>query len=286
MDARLHLDELVAHDLMLDQVLAEGLALARPRDRLVEAGLREADRARRHAEPLGVEVAHDDAEAGVLLADQVAGRHAHIVEVQRRRVGAPPAHLLQRRAREPLALALDQQQRDAGRARPAGAHRDGVEIGAHAGGDEGLLAVDDIVAGVEPRGRRQVRHIRSAARLGDRQRADLLAREHGRQHARFQLRAAGARDRRRADLVREQAGMHAADAGERDLFGEDHVGEQVRGRAAVFLRESRCRAGPRRRPCGRARAEIPPPRPMRPRAARSRAARSGAWSRAAPHARR
>ena len=43
MDARLHLDELVAHGLMLDQVFAEGLALARPRDRLVEAGLREAD---------------------------------------------------------------------------------------------------------------------------------------------------------------------------------------------------------------------------------------------------
>ena len=32
--------------------------------------------------------------------------------------------------------------------------------------------------------------------------------------------------------------MHAADAGERDLLGEDHVGEQVRGRAAVFLREA------------------------------------------------
>jgi hypothetical protein len=43
-DARLHLNELVARRLMLDQVLAEGLALARPIDRLVEAGLRESRR--------------------------------------------------------------------------------------------------------------------------------------------------------------------------------------------------------------------------------------------------
>ena len=32
--------------------------------------------------------------------------------------------------------------------------------------------------------------------------------------------------------------MHAADAGERDLLGEDHVGEQVGRRAAVFLGKS------------------------------------------------
>ena len=82
MHARLHVDQLVADHLVLDQVLAEGLALARPGERLVEAGLREADRGRRHAEPLGIEVAHDGAEAGVLLADQVGRRHAHIVEMQ------------------------------------------------------------------------------------------------------------------------------------------------------------------------------------------------------------
>ena len=82
MHARLHLDQLVAHHLMLDQVLAEGLARPRPVDRLVETGLREADGGGRHAEPLGIEVAHDDAETGVLLADQVCGRHAHIVEMQ------------------------------------------------------------------------------------------------------------------------------------------------------------------------------------------------------------
>src|SRR5207302_9252582 len=33
-------------------------------------------------------------------------------------------------------------------------------------------------------------------------------------------------------------GMHAADPGERDLLGEDDMGEQAGGRAAVFFRET------------------------------------------------
>ena len=62
-DALRHVDQLVADHLMLRQRLAEGLALLGVGDRLVEADLREAAGAGRHAQPLAVEVAHDDLEA-------------------------------------------------------------------------------------------------------------------------------------------------------------------------------------------------------------------------------
>ena len=61
----------------------------------------------------------------------------------------------------------------------------------------------------------QVGDVRAAARLGDRERADLLAREHRGQHARLQFRAAD-RAIGGAPIVWEnRLGMHAADAGER-----------------------------------------------------------------------
>jgi hypothetical protein len=94
-DAHLHVHQLVADHLVLHQRRAEGLALARPGQRLVVAGLGEAQRHGRHAQPLAVEVGHDDLEALALLAHQVARRHAHVVKAQVRGVGAPPAHLVQ-----------------------------------------------------------------------------------------------------------------------------------------------------------------------------------------------
>ena len=60
----------------------------------------------------------------------------------------------------------------------AGAHRRGDIVGPHARGDEGLLAVDDIVVAVAPRGGPQVGNVGAAAGLGDGERRDLLAGEH------------------------------------------------------------------------------------------------------------
>ena len=139
-DAHRHVDQPVAHHLVGDQRLAEGVALAGIGDRLVEADLGVAAGAGRHAEPLLVEVQHDADEALVLLADQVVDRHPHVVEEELGGVGRPPAHLLELGAAEALAVALDQQQRHARSARPAGAHRHGVVVGAHARGDEHLGA--------------------------------------------------------------------------------------------------------------------------------------------------
>ena len=52
-------------------------------------------------------------EAAVLLAHEVGHRHPAVVEAQVRGVGAPPAHLLERRAREARRVALDHERRDA-----------------------------------------------------------------------------------------------------------------------------------------------------------------------------
>src|SRR4029078_4899648 len=97
-----------------------------------------------HGQPLVVEIVHDDLESTALFPEQVFGRYTAIVEVQDRGVGGPPAHFLQRRAREPGRLALDHQEADTAGPGPTGAHRGGDVIGAHARGDKSLLAVNDV----------------------------------------------------------------------------------------------------------------------------------------------
>ena len=79
-DAHRHVDQAMAHDLVGDQRLAEGVALAGIGYRLVEADLGVAAGAGRHAEPLLVEVQHDADEALVLDPDQVLDRDPDVVE--------------------------------------------------------------------------------------------------------------------------------------------------------------------------------------------------------------
>ena len=183
---------------------------------------------------------------------------------------------LSERALKALRLAFDQDEADAARARAAGAHRERDEVGAHARGDEGLRAVDDVMIAVAPRGRAEIRDIGAAAGLGDRERRDFLAREDLRQHARLHLLRAAMQDRRRADRVAEEARRHAAAAGARDLLHRDDAHEAVALGPAVALRESRAPCSRPRPPCCRARAGTRRPRPIGWRKARSRARRSGA----------
>ena len=226
-DLHLHVDQLVADHLAVDQRFAEGVAFARPGHRIFQAGARRAQRSGGHGQALHVEVGHDGLESAAFRADQVGHRHTHVFEVQRGGIGSPPAHFLQRRARETRPIALDQQQRHAARSRAAGAHRHRIEIGAHARGDEHFRAVHDVLVAVEARRGLDCRHVRAAGGLGDRQSADLVAGEYRWQHARLQLGTAKPGNRRRADAVRKQAGEQAAATGLRDLLGEDHVEKRV-----------------------------------------------------------
>lgn len=218
----------------LRERLPEGHAVARPGQGLVETGLREGAGGGRHRQPLAVEVGHEDLKALVLGAQQMADRHAHVVEMQMRGVGAPPAHLLERRARESGRIGIDQQGRHARGALRAriGAHGHGDEVGAHAGGDEGLLAVQHIVLALAPRGAFERCNVGTAAGLGDRQRGDLVAGEHGRHHAPLECFAAMRGHGWQADGVRQQRSLHAAAARARHLLDRDEVMEDVGRRAA------------------------------------------------------
>src|SRR6185436_4993073 len=143
-----------------------------------------------------------------------------------------------RRARETGRVALDQQQRDPAHAGPAGAHGDGVVVGAHARGDEGLLAAHDEMLAVAACGGLEVGNVGARAGLGDGERRDLLARQDRRQDAGFHFCRAEAGDRRRADGVTVEGGGDAATARARQLLGVDDAIEAVAGDAAVLLRKA------------------------------------------------
>src|SRR5581483_844221 len=88
---------------------------------------------------------------------------------------------------------------------------------------------------VAPGARAQIGDIGAAARLGDRERRNLLARQHPRQHPRLNIVARGARNRRRADGVAHQARRDAAGTGPRQLLACHDLHELVGGAAAKLL---------------------------------------------------
>ncbi len=172
------------------------------------------------------------------LADQVFNRHPAIVEMQGRGIGCPPAHLLEFCARQAGRIALDQEQADAGGALAAGAHRNRQIIRPHARGDEGLLAVDDVMVAVAPSPRAQIGDVGAAARLGDGECGDLFPRQDFGQHPRPDFGTRRARDRRRADGVAHQACGDAAGAGAGELLGRHDLHELVGGNAAILFRKA------------------------------------------------
>ncbi len=172
-------------DLGLDRLelgdrLAEGLALLGVGDRLVERALGEADAHRRDADPAAVEDVEEVLEAVAAAAEQVALRHAAVLEAERPCVGGVPAHLAVGLSGlvagrpvghdqvgdllAPVGLAGDGGDRDA-----AG------DVGPRVG-DELLGAVDDPLAVLELGGGPHVAGIRAGLRLGQPEGGELLAR--------------------------------------------------------------------------------------------------------------
>src|SRR5271157_672492 len=89
-----------------------------------------------------------------------------------------------------------------------------------------------------PGHRSQARYVGAAARLGDGERGDFLARKDLRQHARLHLFRAVVQDRRRADRVAEEAGRHPPATGAGDLLHRDDAHEPVALGSAVALGKS------------------------------------------------
>ena len=212
-NAHLHVDQFVAHHLVLQQQLPKGLALARPAKRLVKTGLRKPERQHRHAQALAVEVTHDHLETRTLGTQAVAGRDSHIVKADVRRVRTQPAHFVQARARNARQMHRHHQHRNTGsatRTRITRAHGGGDIVCPHARGDESLFAVQEVVAAIGHGGGPDGRHVRATTGLGDRQRRYFVAPQNRWHDFLQQISRAMLDDDGQADAVRKQAGIHAA----------------------------------------------------------------------------
>ncbi len=163
----------------------------------------------------------------------------HVVEGQLRGVLGVLADLLEvAAALEALHAALEDEQRDPavalGRVRLHGRDH---EVRVDAVGDEGLGAVDDVVAVLAAGGRGHPREVRADARLGHRDRGDQLAGDDAWKPALALLRGAVAQEVGQADVVVERdPETEAGDALALALFADHHVQPEVLGaRAAVGL---------------------------------------------------
>ena len=94
-DAAVHVDELVPDDLPRRPAACRTSRAPARTERPGRGALRGGVRLHGEAEPLVDELLHDQHEPAVLLADEVLGRHADVVEGQLGGVGAEPAHLVE-----------------------------------------------------------------------------------------------------------------------------------------------------------------------------------------------
>ncbi len=195
---------------MVDDRLAEGLALLGVRHGGVESALRQTGRHGGDAEPSGVEAGQRDREPLALVAETALDRDAYVVEQHRGRRRAHQAHLLLGGVcRQPLGVCGYEEARDAAAAVIRGASHDLVEVGVPAMRRPGLRAVDDVGVAVAYGLGTHRRRIGAGVRLRQAVGAELIARQHPGQPFLLLLVVAGgeqaeARQRvhRRADTYR------------------------------------------------------------------------------------
>src|SRR6202007_689636 len=137
--------------------------------RLVERGLRPAERTCGDVDPATVEAVHRDAEAGafaVLPAQHRIGRHPTALEDNLRRRLPVPAHLLFLTTEtQPRSFPFDDERRYSAWTLTAGARHHHVDIRGAGAGNELFDAVEHIVATLLDGARAQRAGIRAGARL-------------------------------------------------------------------------------------------------------------------------
>jgi hypothetical protein len=225
----------LAHRLLVPQRAAEGLARAHVLERQAQRLLAVAHRHRTQRDALGLEVLHHGVEALAFLAQEVAGGHAHAVEVQLGRVRTAPAGLVELAAHtEARSAPLHREDGNlARRLASACSHED--EFGVHAGGDVELAAVDHPVVAVAAGARAHARHVRARPGLGDGHRRDRApGRDAG--HPARQLRGAAGMVQMRAGHVgvHEHGHDEAAEGALAQRLGKHEIGERIGSRAAVL----------------------------------------------------
>ena len=232
----LHLGQLEARVLEIGDRLAEGLALARVVDGPSQRRLHDGDGADGHQQALARQLVHQAGEAAALLAQDIGGRNAHVLEEQLGGVLRVLADLLEvAPALEAGPVGLHQHQRHAlGAGRRVGLGGDDDEIGQPAVGDEGLLAVHhQLVALAQRRGADRLQ-VAARAGLGHGDGGDHLALGHLRQPGALLLLAAVVEDVGRDDVgVQAEAGRREHALGH--LLDHDRAVEEIGAAAAVFL---------------------------------------------------
>lgn len=217
---------LLPNDGLIDQALAKDDALVSPLEALLDNGAGHADRGASHAPALVVEVAEDDVDALVLLAEEVLGGDLDVVEGDVGGAGGGGVRGLDGLRLDALA-ALDQEDAEA----LLGAHAGDEVVGVDAVRDPLLRTVDDVVLAVGGLGGggAQAGDVGAREGLGDGQAHVLLAAEdlvHEGLLARLVLHVvhdAGQAD----DHAGELAVLEAARVGPHPLLRDDHVVEVV-----------------------------------------------------------
>jgi hypothetical protein len=171
-----------------------------------------------------------------LLAEPVLGRHADVVERERRRVGRALAHLLEVLLdHDPGRAHLDDERRHpAAAGGRIGLGEDDRPLGVARVRDERLRAVEDVVVAVAHRGGAQRGDVGARPRLRERERAEDRLFDQRRQPAGLLLGRAEEQDGARAEPV---GGDGRADPGAApvELFADEQAVEGAEAGAAVLL---------------------------------------------------
>src|SRR5436190_19841594 len=235
-DLGLEIGEPMPPHLELRDRPSEHLAVLRVRDRRLERLLRGGDAGERHHQPLPLEVLHDADEAFILVAQEILGRDATLVEEELGGVRGPPSDRSHAVGREAGCVLLDDDERYPSVALAAGAGGDDDVVRFRTVGDERLLAGQDEVVTVAGRFGLDVRDVGARARLCYAERADHLPSDRRNQPALPLLFRSEPVDVVRAEiLMPADTRSDAAGSALGELFVHDRIGEEIRTCASVPL---------------------------------------------------
>ena len=229
------------HHLVVENALAESLALAGVGDGLVDQPIQTAQRTRRRIQPLFLELHHLQREAAAFFADQVAPRHAHVVEVELRGVARMHAYLGYLLFADALGVHRHDDQALVLVPRGitgvgAGIDQKAAPVGLQPVRDPHLAAVDEVVTTVNLGVGLDGRDVRAATGLADAEAGDVVAGDRRHQVFAAQLVAAKAcQCRCRHVGLHADGHRHTAAVALAQSLGHHHRVAEVQAHAAKLF---------------------------------------------------
>ena len=215
------------------------MPLLRVHARDVVRRLRDAERLRGDPDAAAVERRHRDPEAAALLVQQAVALDPCVLEHEVRGRRGVQAELLLL-ARDPDVPGVEDEARDATRAlgRRVGPREEDERAGTRAVRDPLLRAVQHPAVAVRSGRGPERSRVGAGAGLGQRERAEALAASERWHEARPLLVGAEGEDRQRRRARVHGDGDADARVRARELLEDEDVGDEVRARAAVLLRDA------------------------------------------------